>query len=167
MKKTIVSLCVIAAMAAACHKTKPMEPTNAAGAANTTGTTPAMLTAGGPKAHLLHMSTGSSNYGWCGGFPANCVGFDDIIVNAKMRTDMNNAASSGSAATVAALFSSSDFATMDSDYLGTEATDKLTSGNYYLARVNDDGSKATWIAGSTYPVTMSNMDFGFQAGYTH
>lgn len=165
MKKTIVSLSVIATLAVACHKTKPMEPNNTASAQQ--NTMPSEITSGGPKAHLLHLSVGSSNYGWCGGFPANCVGFDDIVVTAKMRTDMNNAASSGSASTVAALFSSSDFATVDSDYLGTEATDKLTSGNYYLARMNDDGTKATWIAGPTYPVTVSNMDFAFQAGYIH
>lgn len=113
------------------------------------------------------MSTGSSNYGWCGGFPANCVGFDDIIVNAKMHTDINNAVNSGSASVVATVFSGSDFATMNSDYLGADNSAKLKSGTYYLARMNDDGSKATWLAGPTYPVTLSNMDFSFQAGYTN
>lgn len=112
------------------------------------------------------MQMAGSGAGWCAGFPANCVSIEPDIVVHALKAAIDDAANSNSASTVAATFSSSAFSSFDSDYLGTDATSKLTSGSYYLQKVNDTGSKASWIAGTKYPVTYDNMDFGFDCYYS-
>lgn len=153
-------------MMASCNKTKNREPITGGAAASTTPVVLARQVGGGPKAHIVHMAMAGSGKGWCGGFPANCVSFEpDIVVSGAMKTAMDEAANSGSASQVASVFSSGDFTTLNSDYLGTDNANYLKSGTYYLRKVNDNGSLVSYIAGPTYPVTLDNMDFAFQGGY--
>ncbi len=169
MKKIIPVLTVAATcMVFACNKTKQMEP-HAAGNAQPQNTKPVYASrqiGGGPKAYLLMMCTGGSNKGWCENTAANCVTFDpDIVISVIMKASIDGAAASGDPAKVAAVFSGSDFTSLNNDYLGAANADLLKSGTYYLTKVNDDGKRASYMAGPTYPVTFENMDFAFQGLY--
>ncbi|MBS1635049.1 MAG: hypothetical protein JST26_03935 [Bacteroidetes bacterium] len=169
MKKIVIPSLLAAIMIVSCNKTKNNpEPAQTASPAPNSGSTTlaSKMTGGGPKAYLMHMVLQGPAKGWCSGAAANCVTFEpDIVVTAAMKTALDEVSGNGNGSAVANVFLSSDFTNLNHDYLGDDLAGKLKSGKYYLAKSNDNGSLASFICGTTYPVTLENMEFAFQGGY--
>ncbi len=102
----------------------------------------------------------------CQGRWGNCVVIETIIVKPHVAELVYNAGNSASAGEVAATFSLEELSDLTSYCLSEDGyADKLQSGTYYIARTDDNGKEACYIAGTKYPVTAENMEFAFQFAY--
>lgn len=153
---------------AACHKNTPLTPASPQSAQTNTvsGSTKREKGPKIPKGwHLLTMHTGGDNAGWCDGQPTNCIYIETTItVKAKtVKNTLDNVAEKNSAEAVAQLFTGiSELDEFTDVYIPEDYLAKLRSGSYYLKRMNDDGTRASYIAGTNPDLTLDNMEFAIQ-----
>ena len=99
----------------------------------------------------------------CGYSGSNCTDLPPIVITAPWsfyKNALTIAEAEGSEA-VGVLFNSADFAVICVNLDIASETD-LKSGNYFIHLASEDATKATYIAGTTNPVTDQNMSFAFE-----
>ncbi len=98
---------------------------------------------------------------WCAAHTAyNCIILPEVIINGTARLMMTNTVKNNSSI-VASTFKRPELQDI-ANHLPKEYRDKLRSGNYYVSQSFENSSCLCYIAGTTYPVTDSNMEFAFQ-----
>lgn len=159
-------LCAGLVALAACTKEKTMEPAQQPAAQKTTLASNHKEKPKGPKGwsvRTMHIS--GPNAGWCDNRAFNCVAVPEmtIIINARSVKDkLDEVAGENSATAVAQAFSNPDWQEFTDIYIPEECLEKLQSGLYYLKKMNDDGKRASYIAGTTMPLTLESMEFAIQ-----
>ena len=93
----------------------------------------------------------------------NCTDLPPVIITSPWQfyKDALTIAETNGSGAVGALFNSADFAVICVNLDIASETD-LKSGNYFIHLASEDATKATYIAGTTNPVTDQNMSFAFE-----
>jgi hypothetical protein len=165
---TLSLLCAGLVALAACNKEKTIEPTQQPATETKTisGSVKKEKKPKVPKGWSIRtMHIIGDNKGWCDNRASNCVAVAEMTITISARaikTELDDVADQNSAGAVAAAFNSTGWEEFTDNYIPAECLTKLQSGSYFLKRVNDDGSRASYIAGTAWPLTLESMEFGIQ-----
>jgi len=163
MIKSIFACGMAALLVSACQKQAPLKPAETANPARVPESADILL--GGPPTFVLVTLWNSGPAkGLCSGHPINCVTLsteDGVTVKPHLKALLDEVVESGSPEATAEVFHDAEMAQL----FGPDVARTLQSGNFYLAKSFDHAGIATYMAGTTYPVTLDNFTFGIQGRY--